>query len=142
MFYEVPANTRVMDVITSAGGLTDEADTSGINLSKIVTDEMVIIVDKKGEVTQNNEVTNGARITANDAILDSKGNNIQSSGPVSINQASKEALMTLPGIGETKASAIISYRETHGGFKSLEELMEVNGIGESTFNKIKANITL
>lgn len=140
--YEVPANTRVMDVITSAGGLTDEADTSGINLSKIVTDEMVIIVDKKGEVTQNNEVTNGARITANDAILDSKGNNSQSSGPVSINQASKEALMTLPGIGETKATAIISYRETHGGFKSLEELMEVNGIGESTFNKIKANITL
>ena len=50
--------------------------------------------------------------------------------------------MTLPGIGETKATAIISYRETHGGFKSLEELMEVNGIGESTFNKIKANITL
>ena len=141
--YEVPKGTRVMDVITSAGGLTGNADTSQINLSKKVSDEMVIIVDKQGEVTTSSgNIRNDARIDTSEALVSGGSNEVAVSGPVSINQGTKEQLMTLPGIGEVKAQAIIDYRNSQGGFQTLEELMEVKGIGESTFNKLKENITL
>ena len=141
--YEVPKGTRVMDVITSAGGLTGNADTSQINLSKKVSDEMVIIVDKQGEVASNSEgIRNDARIDTSEALVSGGSNEVTVNGPVSINQGTKEQLMTLPGIGEVKAQAIIDYRNSQGGFQTLEELMEVKGIGESTFNKLKENITL
>ncbi len=141
--YEVPKGTRVMDVITSAGGLTGNADTSQINLSKKVSDEMVIIVDKQGEVASNSEgIRNDARIDTSEALVSGGSNEVAVSGPISINQGTKEQLMTLPGIGEVKAQAIIDYRNSQGGFQTLEELMEVKGIGESTFNKLKENITL
>ena len=65
-----------------------------------------------------------------------------SSDLISINQASKEELMTLPGIGESKADRILAYRQEHGGFKSLEELMNISGIKEGVYNKMKDYITL
>lgn len=138
--YEVPTNKRVMDIITAAGGLTEFADTSTINLSKKVEDQMVIIVNKIGEETKESSLQNDARIVASDALI-SKTNKT-STGPISINQASKEELMTLNGIGEAKAASIIDYRNQHGGFKSVEELMEVKGIGERLFQKVKDYITL
>ena len=141
--YEVPKGTRVMDVITSAGGLTGNADTSQINLSKKVSDEMVIIVDKQGEVTSSSgSIRNDARIDTSEALVSGGSNEASVSGPVSINQGTKEQLMTLPGIGEVKAQAIIDYRNSQGDFQTIEELMEVKGIGVSTFNKLKENITL
>ena len=141
--YEVPKGTRVMDVITSAGGLTGNADTSQINLSKKVSDEMVIIVDKQGEVTSSSgSIRNDARIDTSEALVSGGSNEASVSGPVSINQGTKEQLMTLPGIGEVKAQAIIDYRNSQGDFQTIEELMEVKGIGEATFNKLKENITL
>ncbi len=137
--YEVPLNQRVMDIINAAGGLTEQADTSTINLSKKVEDQMVIIVSKVGD-SESTLVENDARISSNDALVSKSAQ--KGTGPISINGASKEELMSLNGIGEARANAIITYRNSHGGFKTIEELMEVKGIGESLFSKIKEHITL
>ena len=78
-----------------------------------------------------------------DNVIDNKPDtNTSNEQKVSLNSATIDELMQLPGIGEVKAKAIIAYREENGGFKSIEELLEVNGIGESTFNKIKDQLSL
>ena len=150
--YEVVISSRVIDVINLAGGLTVNADTSVINLSKKVIDEMVIIVYSKEEVTnfkktkeieqqvQNQCVQKDENSLKNDACI-SSNNNI-STNKISINNASKEELMTLPGIGESKAKDIIDYRTKNGPFKKLEDLKNIPGIGENVYNNLKENITL
>ena len=150
--YEVPISSRVIDVINLAGGLTVNADTSVINLSKKVLDEMVIIVYSKEEVAnfkktkeieqqvQNQCVQKDENSLKNDACI-SSNNNI-STNKISINNATKEELMTLPGIGESKAKDIIDYRTKNGPFKKLEDLKNIPGIGENVYNNLKENITL
>lgn len=156
--YLVKEGSRVIDVIEEAGGLTKGASTTYVNLSKKIFDEMVIKIYTKVEInniqkklkeealllTELAASTNDALIKEED--LTSSSNNSEESPPVSnlisINQATIEQLTTLPGIGEVKAVAIIKYREENGPFKALEELTLVNGIGESTFVKIKDYITL
>ena len=150
--YEVVISSRVIDVINLAGGLTVNADTSVINLSKKVLDEMVIIVYSKEEVTnfkktkeieqqvQNQCVQKDENSLKNDACI-SSNNNI-STNKISINNASKEELMTLPGIGESKAKDIVDYRTKNGPFKKLEDLKNIPGIGENVYNNLKENITL
>lgn len=154
--YEINSNGRVADAIEISGGLTNDADTSTINLSKNLTDEMVIIIYTKEEVEEMlkgstsikyiekecicPEIENDACI---DNVIDNKPDtNTSNEQKVSLNSATIDELMQLPGIGEVKAKAIIAYREKNGGFKSIEELLEVNGIGESTFNKIKDQLSL
>ena len=138
--YEIDADKRVMDVISLAGGLLDNADTSNINLSMKVNDEMVIIIPKKEEKNTNNDIVikNDAEIRQNNSI----NKNTKSEGKVSINNATLEELMGISGIGEVKAKKIIEYRNTHGNFNSLEELTNVSGIGTKTLDKIKEYITL
>lgn len=150
--YELPSTSRVIDVINKAGGLTDIADTSVINLSKKIEDEMVIIIYSEYEVNnwlttkqeedylqekcQNSEdskIENDACI--NDDVIENNETIIN------INTATKEELMTLSGIGETKALAIISYREKTP-FTSIEDIKNVSGIGDSTYNEIKDYITV
>lgn len=150
--YEVVISSRVIDVINLAGGLTVNADTSVINLSKKVIDEMVIIVYSKEEVTnfkktkeieqqvQNQCIQKDENSLKNDACI-SSNNNI-STNKISINNASKEELMTLPGIGESKAKDIVDYRTKNGPFKKLEDLKNIPGIGENVYNNLKENITL
>lgn len=162
--YEVDCESRVQDVIDLALGLTDKADTSVLNLGKKVLDEMVIIVYSKDEVNNFNkvkqeevkvitecinktEIKNDACIdnsSLNNSLTDSNG--IITDTPVnvliSLNKATKEELMTLSGIGESKANSIINYRNENGGFKTLEEVKNVKGIGDSIFEKIKDSITL
>lgn len=139
--YEIPSGKRVMDVIEAAGGLTELADTRTINLSKIVEDQMVIIVDNIIKEENSESITNDAKIDVKTNITTNK--NISNSNKlVSINKGSKEELMTLNGIGNSKADAIIKYRNSHGDFKTKEELLEVDGIGEGIFTKIKDHITL
>lgn len=150
--YSLEKESRVIDVINMAGGLREEANTTVINLSKKISDEMVIIIYSNQEISsfsQTKEIENTVidkciqkdeNSLKNDACIskdDDSNNNL-----VSINTATKEDLMTLSGIGEKKAEDIIKYREEHGGFKSVDELMEVEGIGDSLFDKIKENITL
>ena len=150
--YELTVSNTVMDAINKAGGLTKISDTSNINLSKKLEDEMVIIVYSKSEIEKMNEEEkiecppcNNACITEEDekAKLDEENEtkNIQT-GKVNINTADIETLQTLTGIGEVKAQAIIDYRNKNGGFKTLEDIKNVSGIGDSVYEKIKDNITL
>ena len=154
--YEINSNGRVADAIEISGGLTNDADTSIINLSKNLTDEMVIIIYTKEEVEEMLKGTTSIKYIEkecicpkieNDACIDNvidnkPDTNTSNEQKVSLNSATIDELMQLPGIGEVKAKAIIAYREENGGFKSIEELLEVNGIGESTFNKIKDQLSL
>ena len=142
--YEVDSESRVNDVITLAGGLKEGADTSLINLAKIVTDEMAIIIHSKEEILEKYkeelcicecpEITNDACITNNNTIQENK--------IININTATKEELMTISGIGESKADAIIKYREENEKFNTIEDIKNVSGIGDSLFEQIKTYITV
>ncbi len=156
--YLIKENNRVKDVIEMAGGLTEYADTSVINLSKKLQDEMVIIVYSKKEVQnfkQTKEKENNALEACkysedygleNDACIENKSNtnneNSKTTAIINLNSATKEELMTLTGIGEAKADDIINYRNTNGGFKNIEDIKNVKGIGDAVFAKIKDHITI
>lgn len=161
--YSLSAEDRVIDVIEKSGGLLENADTSVINLSKRLFDEMVIIIytaDEIREMKENNVIiqyvekecdcpslNNDACITNDKVNVDDSINNIESDNSIknnriSINTASIEQLQTLSGIGLSKATAIVEYREENGLFSKIEDIVNVSGIGESVFEKIKDNITL
>ena len=142
--YELAKDSIVNDAIKKAGGLTSKADTTNVNLSKSLTNEMVIYIPKKEEVTKS---------TVNDALVD-KSNSVgfidnessnettNTTTKVNINTATLKDLTTLNGIGESKAQAILEYRTKNGNFKTLEDLKKVSGIGEAAYEKIKDNICI
>ena len=152
--YKVKENTRVNDIISLAGGLTKNANTRSINLSKRVNDEMVIIVHSKSEITDFTKTKEKEKSIAlnctkesydlvNEACINEvKEETVTNSNLISLNAATKEELMTLSGIGEKKAIDIISYRELNNGFKTIEEIMNISGIGETLFAQIKDYITV
>lgn len=156
--YKLNVKDRVSDAIEAAGGLTENADTTLINLSKNLTDEMVIIIYGKNEIEKLREdlkTTNtiieyierecSCPDTINDACIKEAQTDTTETltdNKISINTATLEELQTLPSIGESKAKAIIKYREENGGFKSIEEITNVSGIGESTFENFKDYITI
>lgn len=148
--YEVSSNSRIIDVIEKAGDLKKEADTSIINLSKRVKDEMYIIIYTKDEVnsykdnnTSSSEVVKEIEDkiicpdSDNDACLNNSSDS--KSSKVNINTASITELQTLSGIGEGKAKKIIEYREKNK-FNSIEDILNVSGIGKSLYEKIKNDI--
>lgn len=154
--YKLKEGSRVIDVINMAGGLKENADTSIINLSKKITDEMCIIIYTKediqkyknqmlstNEIKEKLEQENVSIDNFNDAEINksNKESNTKEN-KISINTASIEELMTISGIGESKAKAIISYREENGPFEDIEDIMNVSGIGESLYAKIKDKIEL
>ncbi|NLA33283.1 MAG: hypothetical protein GX861_00185 [Tenericutes bacterium] len=150
--YLVNENLRVNDIIVLAGGLTEGADSKIINLAKKVFDEMVIIIYSKEEskdmikTLKENEVKNEKcleyqEIILNDACIEIPETTTKTN-LVNLNKASKEELMTLTGIGESKAISIINYREEVGLFVTIEDIMKVSGIGEAIFVKIKNFITI
>lgn len=165
--YELDENSRVIDVVNLAGGFLEDANTSLINLSKKISDEMVIIVysnEQIEELKKENIITEYIYIeseckcpdTINDACINeyeeynNKENSSESDNvaentktdKISINKATLEELQTITGIGLTKAKNIIEYRNTNGDFKSIEDIKNVSGIGDSTFEKIKDQITI
>ena len=155
--YTVKEGSRVIDVIRLAGDLTEVADTSVLNLSKKVKDEMVIIVYSYDEVEnftatkEKEEIEQEACLSQNgiqndacikDSTDDTSSSSVVISGKISLNTATLDELMTLPGIGEAKAQSIIEYREEVGAFQNIEELKEVSGIGDAIFDQIKENITI
>ena len=128
--YYVEKGTIVNDVILLAGGITEDADTRNLNLSKKVANEMVITVYTKEEL-------------ANSKILDAITEEIDLENQlISLNTATLEELMTLPGIGEAKAKIILQYRDTCGPFQSKEELKNIKGIGEAIYEKLENYITI
>ena len=140
--YEFSNNERISDAIAKAGGLTDKGDTSLINLSEKLTDEMLIIVpsiideDTKNDNIVSNNTNSGNTVTTNSNTTKSS-NNSSKDNKISINNASVDELMTIKGIGEVKAKSIVEYRNKYGLFKSIEDITKVSGIGSSTFEKIK-----
>ena len=139
--YEVETTSRVNDVITLAGGLKEGADTSNINLAKIVYDEMTIIVYSSEEVLEKYKqevcICNCPYIENNACIEENTNSDL-----ININTAGIEELTTLTGIGDVKAEAIIKYRNEVGKFTTTEDLLKVDGIGEALFEKIKDHITV
>lgn len=124
--FETTKDKRIKDLIDVAGGLLDDADTSTLNLSQKVKDQMVIYVLKHGEKPKQ---------------MSEIGTTSSSSGEViNINTANKEQLMKISGVGKTKAEAIIEHREKNGDFKKKEDITKVRGIGKATFEKIKDKI--
>ena len=158
--YELESDKRVIDAINKAGGLTKNADTINLNLSKKISDEMIIIVYSKVEIStyyKNNNSRNAQCASLecscpddyNEACISDNGNKktskkteTKTTGKVSINNATKEELTTLSGIGESKAEKIINYRNENGKFTNLEDIKKVPGIGDSIYEKIKDSITL
>ncbi|AIO19503.1 ComE operon protein 1 [Candidatus Izimaplasma bacterium HR1] len=124
--YKVEAGTRLFQLINLSGGFTEEADHAVVNQSVLLYDEMYIYIpniseDYTGNIYVNNENSNGV---------------------VNLNTASKSTLETLPGIGPSTAQSIIDYRDNISSFNSIEDIMNVPGIGEATFNEIKTLITV
>ncbi len=155
--YRLKEESRVQDVINSSGGLKENADTSLINLSKKIFDEMVIVVYTKDEIEkyknkeenlieQNNKVVDNLveKYVNNDALFeDNKSNQEENKNElININTATKDQLLTISGIGESKANSIIKYREENGNFNCIEDIKNVSGIGDSLFEKIKEFITV
>ena len=151
--YSLPKSSRVIDVINKAGGLKDNANTTPINLSLKIKDEMVIIIYTNEEVenfvkTKEKEARmikecNEFNNLRNDACINTKPNKeTKVEGKININTATKEELNKLHGIGSSKAKSIIEYREKVNGFKEIDELKKVEGIGEELFAKIKENIII
>lgn len=124
--FETTKDKRIKDLIDVAGGLLDDADTSTLNLSQKVKDQMVIYVLKHGEKPKQMSVIGTTSSSSGDVI--------------NINTANKEQLMKISGVGKTKAEAIIEHREKNGDFKKKEDITKVRGIGKATFEKIKDKI--
>ena len=122
--YELPEGARVFEAVEMAGGFLPEAQTDAVNLAAFVQDGSQIRIPKEGEPVPETGQDPGGQEKVN------------------LNTADRTALMTLHGIGEAKAEAIIAYRNEHGAFGSIEEILRVNGIKESTFQSIKNDITV
>ena len=127
--YKFKTPVRVYEAIESAGGITSEGLDEVINQAREIADGEQIYIPTLEE-KELYEAGNNAQITS---IND---------GRININTASKEELMTLPGVGESKANGIVEYRSSNGKFNALEELMNVEGIKDGVFNKIKDKITI
>jgi len=152
--YQLDSNLTVNDAINIAGGLTNEADTSIINLAKKIIDEMVIIVYTKEEVKKSNIVDTVIKVVEKECICPNIENdgclnteikdnitNKENSTLVNINTATIEELKTINGIGESKAKNIIEYRTKNGNFKNIEDIKNVEGIGDTLYETIKIYIT-
>lgn len=122
--YEIETDARVTDVIQLAGGFSEEADETSVNLAQKVQDEMIIHVPKLGEAEQNLEVSG------------------ETQGKIKINAASQEEMESLTGIGPAKAQAIIQYRDENGFFQTPEDLLEISGIGEKTLETIREELEI
>ncbi|MBE5971258.1 MAG: hypothetical protein E7246_01865 [Lachnoclostridium sp.] len=123
--YELPEGSRIFEAVEAAGGFTEEAAEASLNLAQVISDEAQIVI-----------------LTMEEAEEKARMEREQAAGIVNINTASKEQLMTLTGIGESRAEDIIRYRSESGGFQSIEEIMNVPGIKESAYLKIKDSITV
>ena len=130
--YELPAGSRKSDALKEAGGYDDNALHGYVNLAEKVEDEERVYFPDYDELEELGILSSDTS-TVTEASADTF---------ININTADAETLKTLPGIGETKAADIVAYRESNGSFSSIEDIMNVSGIGESTFNRIKSRISV
>lgn len=119
---------RVVEAVKKAGGFTGKADRFSINQAEKITDGTQLVIPAKGKKESRKKTENAG--------------SIDQSGKVNLNTALKEELMTLSGIGESKAAQILSYREENGAFQKIEDIMNISGIKEGIFNRIKNQIVV
>lgn len=148
--YELPAGSRIIDAVEAGGGFLPEADEACCNLAEEIVDGCQIYIMTKTESCADGQTEKKAGIqTSPDSDMQTTDRNVRSNNPpalenglVNLNTADIAALMTLPGIGESRAKAIISYREQHGAFAQIEDIMKISGIKQAAFSKIKDKITV
>ncbi|GEP19581.1 helix-hairpin-helix domain-containing protein [Pediococcus argentinicus] len=153
--YEVKEGMRITDAINLAGGLNRSADRKHVNLASQLSDQQVVYVPIRGEVkgpivdSSATSTTNSPSVTtsssSDNAVKSSstsQNDQKSDSGQVNLNSASKEDLTKLNGIGDKKAEQIVAYRESHGSFKNVDELKQVQGIGDKIFETIKASVVV
>ncbi|WP_102286860.1 helix-hairpin-helix domain-containing protein [Eisenbergiella massiliensis] len=128
--YRLPAGSRVVDAVKAAGGLAEDAAERGVNQAAPISDGMQIVIPTLEEAEQG--------IFSPDGVMEENGSG--KDGLVDINTADAAELMTLPGIGQTRADAIVAYRQQNGKFQSIEDIMKVDGIKEGSFAKLKDRI--
>lgn len=126
MLLQLPSGSRIDDAIKAAGGLTDKADLSNVNRAQLLEDGQKILIPTLGDSASAEEAQK-----ISDAQKDVK---------VNINTANDDELRTLDGVGPATAEKIINHREKNGRFKSIEDIMDVSGIGEKTFERLKDDI--
>ncbi|CUX47677.1 helix-hairpin-helix domain-containing protein [Clostridium sp. C105KSO13] len=131
--YELDSDSRVYEALARAGGVTKAAAGEALNQARVVTDGERIYIPTAEELEKG--VVDGS-------MPEVTGADRENGGKININTASREELKSLPGIGDSKADSIISYRESNGGFQAVEDLMQVEGIKEGVFNKIKDKIMI
>ena len=148
--YELPAGSRIIDAVEAGGGFLPEADEACCNLAEEIVDGCQIYIMTKSESCADGQAEKKAGIqTSPDSDMQTTDINVRSNsttalenGLVNLNTADVAALMTLPGIGESRAKAIISYREQQGAFTKIEDIMKISGIKQAAFSKIKDKITV
>ena len=148
--YELPAGSRIIDAVEAGGGFLPEAEEACCNLAEEIVDGCQIYIMTKSESCADGQTEKKAGIqTSPDGDMQTTDRNVRSNcapalenGLVNLNTADVAALMTLPGIGESRAKAIISYREQHGAFAQIEDIMKISGIKQAAFSKIKDKITV
>lgn len=127
--YKLNEESIIEDVINKAGGITSSADISKINRAEKLKNHQLILIPNI-----NDKVTS--------SVSTNQGSNSSSPSLVNINTATESELDTLPGVGPSRAKDIIKYREENGGFKTIEDLKNIKGIGESSFEKLKDMVTI
>lgn len=148
--YELPAGSRIIDAVEAGGGFLPEADEACCNLAEEIVDGCQIYIMTKSESCADGQTEKKAGIqTSPDGDMQTTDRNVRSNsapalenGLVNLNTADVAVLMTLPGIGESRAKAIISYREQQGAFTKIEDIMKISGIKQAAFSKIKDKITV
>lgn len=154
--YELPAGSRVYEAVQAAGGFAEDAEQNYVNQAQILTDGAKLVIPTVEEAAAAND-----RVTADDkesdpgtaagerngaalqiGIVGEQETQEKKEAKININTASMKELCAIPGVGETRAAAIISYRESHGGFTKPEDIMKVSGIKEGMYEKIKESISV
>lgn len=146
--YELPAGSRVYEAVQKAGGFTEDADESYVNQAQPLSDGVKLVIptveQTQAMITGNAEVDLVGIVGEQDGVqgisASVQDSAASSDGKININTASEEELCNIPGIGATRAAAIIAYRQEKGGFSAVEDIMNVSGIKEGTYEKIKDSI--
>ena len=149
--YELPAGSRVYEAVQAAGGFAEDADQSYVNQAQKLSDGVKLIIptlEQTEELAAQTEQSAAGGIAGVEAPHEAEntgqtgGGMSAADGRIDINTASAAELCDIPGIGETRAAAIVAYRQEKGGFRSPEEIMNVSGIKEGTYEKIREFITV
>ena len=133
--YQLQPGDRLADALKAAGGAAAGADLAAVNLAQRVQDEGYYYIPREGETPP--PVAASPNLSNSPLSSDFPGNSGAGDGLIDLNTATLEALTTLPGIGPARAQAIVAYREQNGPFVSVEQVMEVSGIGPATYESIR-----